>query len=172
LYQDGVPGQGCHGCGATLSAVVVQRINGGLKSVAKFREFTSLGSDVRAGEIWPIEIAGDDGFVVASSGTFQGYTSTALSFFTFQSGNLKALEASDRIVLDADNGGAVGDAKAVTVTGSWFFDPTDKASLVVDWKIEAKGATRVERAVWRIQGTQLVLTRGRVPAEVAAAAGG
>ncbi len=172
LYQDGVPGAGCHGCGATLSALVLQRINGGLKVVVKFREFASLGSSGSAGAIWPIEIVGDDGFVVVSGGTFQGYTSSVLSFFAFQGGNLKTLEAPDRIILGADNGGAAGDAKAVSATGSWFFDPTDKASLVVDWKITAKGATRVDRAVWRLQGARLVLTKGRVPPEVAAAAGG
>jgi len=172
LYQDGAPGEGCHGCGATLSASVVQRLNGGEKAVAKFREFASLGTSGTAGLIWPIEIGGDDGFVIASGGTFQGYQSTTLSFFAFQAGALKALEASDRILLEADNSGATAGSKAVTVTGSWFFDPADKASLVVDWKIQSKGATRVERAVWRLQGAQLVLTRGHVPPEVTAAAGG
>jgi hypothetical protein len=76
------------------------------------------------------------------------------------------------VVLDADDGGATVDAsKAILVQGSWFLDPMDKAALVVDYKIEAKGSTRVERVVWRLQGGKLVLTRGRVPPEVSQAGG-
>ncbi len=75
-------------------------------------------------------------------------------------------------MLDADDGGATVDAsKAIVVQGSWFFDPTDKAALVVDYKIEAKGSTRVERVVWRLQGGKLVLTRGHMPPEVSQAGG-
>jgi hypothetical protein len=57
------------------------------------------------------------------------------------------------------------------VTARWFFDPTDKSVLVVDYKINAKGATRVERVVWRLRGGKPVLTRGRVPPEVTRASG-
>ena len=75
-------------------------------------------------------------------------------------------------MLSADDGGATEDAsKAIVVAGSWFFDPTDKSVLVVDYKIDAKGATRVERVVWRLQGGKLVLSRGRVPPEVNEASG-
>lgn len=76
-------------------------------------------------------------------------------------------------MLSADDEGATDDvSKATVVTGSWFFDPADKSALVVDYKIDAKGATRVERVVWRLQGGKLVLARGRVPPEVTRASGG
>ncbi len=76
-------------------------------------------------------------------------------------------------MLSADDEGATEDAsKAIVVGGSWFFDPADKTALVVDYKIDARGATRVERVVWRLQGGKLVLTRGRVPPEVTQASGG
>ena len=44
LVQEGEPGEGCHGCDALLSAYVIQRIGGGLKTVAKFHEFTQVGT--------------------------------------------------------------------------------------------------------------------------------
>jgi hypothetical protein len=173
LVQWGEPGQACHGCGASLSAYVIQRIGGALKTVAKFREFTQLGSHGAIGEVWPIEIAGDDAMAIESGGTFQGYTSTSVDFFVFRSGALIDLEPRPQVVLDADNGGAMTDeSKAIGVQGSWFFDPTDKTALVVDYKIEARGSTRIERVVWRLQGGKLVLARGRVPPEVTQASGG
>jgi hypothetical protein len=73
LVQAGVPGEGCHGCEAPLSPYVIQRTGGGLKTVAKFREFTRLGSNGAVMDTWPIEIAGDDAMAIESGGTFQGY---------------------------------------------------------------------------------------------------
>jgi len=173
LVQAGVPGEGCHGCEARLSAYVVQRIGGGLKAAGKFREFAQLGSNGGVADIVPIEIAGDDAIAIESGGTFQGYTSSSLDFFAFRPGALVNLKPDPQVILDADNAGAVEDStKAIVVTGSWFFDPTDKSTLIVDYKIEAKGATRVERVVWRLQGGKLVLAHGRVPPEVTEASGG
>ena len=173
LVQAGVPGEGCHGCQAAVSAYVIQRIGGGLKAVGKFREFAQLGSNGGVTDVWPIEIAGDDAIAIESGGTFQGYTSNSLDLFAFRAGGLVNLDPNPQIILDADDQGAMDDAsKAVIVSGSWFFDPSDKSTLVVDYKIEAKGATRVERVVWRLQGGKLVLVRGRVPPEVTEASGG
>jgi hypothetical protein len=172
LVQAGVPGEGCHGCGAPLSAYVIQRTGGGLKTVARFHEFAELGSHGTVKDVWPIEIAGDDAMAIESGGTFQGYSSSHLDFFAFRAGVLVDFAPKPEVVLDADDEGATEGAKASAVTGSWFFDPTDKTALVVDYKIDAKGATRVERAVWRMQGGKLVLTRGRIPPEVTQASGG
>ena len=68
LVQAGVPGEGCHGCEATLSTYVNQRVGGGLKTVAKFREFARLGSHGSVMDVWPIEIAGDDAMAIESAG--------------------------------------------------------------------------------------------------------
>ena len=123
--------------------------------------------------MWPIEIAGDDAMAIESGGTFQGYSSSHIDFFVFHAGALTDLEPKPQVVLSADDEGATDDAsKATVVEGSWFFDPADKTALVVDYKIDAKGATRVERVVWRLQGGKLVLARGRVPSEAARASGG
>jgi len=173
LVQAGPPGEGCHGCAAPLSAYVIQRVGGGLKMVRKFHEFAQLGTNGAVGDIWPIEIAGDDAIAIESGGTFQGYTSSQLDFFAFRSGALVDLEPKPHVVIDADNEGATEDAsKAVSVEGSWFFDAAEKSALVVDYKIAAKGATRVERVVWSLQDGKLTLTRGRVPPEVTEASGG
>ena len=172
VVQAGAPGEGCHGCEAVLSAYAIQRVGGGLKAVGKFREFAHLGSDGAVGEIWPIQIAGDDAMAIESGGVFQGYASTSLDFFAFHAGALVSLEPNPQVVIHADDSGAMADeSKAIVVTGSWFFDPADKSALVVDYKIEAKGATRVERVVWRPQGGKLVLARGRMPSEVTEASG-
>jgi len=66
LVQAGVPGEGCHGCEARLSAYVNQRTGGGLRPIAKFREFTKLGSFGAVMDVWPIEIAGDDAMAIAA----------------------------------------------------------------------------------------------------------
>lgn len=172
IVQAGEPGEGCHGCGALLSAYVVQRVNGGLKTVARFREFATLGTHGAVEDISPIEIAGDDALAIESGGTFQGYTSTGLDLYAFHAGRLVSLSPNP-IVIAADNSGAVNaPGEAVEVTGTWFFDPADKAALVVDYKIDARRAPRVERVVWRLQGSSLVLSRGHIPPEVTAASGG
>jgi len=103
---------------------------------------------------------------------FQGYAFTAVDFYAFHAGRLVNLNTTP-IFVAADNSGAMADpSKSIEVTAKWFFDPADKTALVVDYKIEAHGASRVERAIWRLQGTSLVLSRGRIPPEVSAASGG
>jgi hypothetical protein len=173
LVQAGAPGEGCHGCRATLSAYVIQRVGGGLKTVARFHEFAQLGSNGAVMDVWPIEIAGDDAMAIESGGTFQGYSASHIDFFAFHAGALTDLDPKPPVLLSANDEGATDDAsKATVVEGSWFFDPADKTALVVDYKIDAKGSTRVERVVWRLQGGKLVLTRGRLPPEAAQASGG
>jgi hypothetical protein len=172
VVQAGEPGEGCHGCRAVLSAYVLRRVNGGLKTVSRFREFASLGTHGAVGDVSPVEINGDDGMAIESGGTFQGYSSTAVDFYAFHAGQLLNLNPTP-LIIAADNSGATTDPrKATEVTATWLFDPADKTALVVDYKIRAHGASRVERAVWRLQGMLLVLSRGRVPPEVSAASGG
>ena len=172
VTQAGAPGEGCHGCGAVLSASVIQRVNGGLKTVGRFHEFASLGTHGTVADISPIEINGDDAMAIESGGTFQGYSSVGVDFFAFHAGHLVGLNA-EPILIDADNTGASSDpSQAIEVTASWFFDPADRTALVVDYKIKAHGVSRVERVVWRLNGLSLVLSHGRVPPEVTQASGG
>ena len=117
LVQAGVPGEGCHGCEAPLSAYVIQRTGGGLRPIAKFREFTQLGSFGTIMDVWPIEIAGDDTMAIESGGMFQGYSSSHLDFFAFHAGALVDLEPKPQVVLDADDEGATEDASKAIVVG-------------------------------------------------------
>jgi hypothetical protein len=172
IVQAGEPGQACHGCGAPLSAYVLRRFDDGFKLVRAFRKFATLGTSGAVEDSSPIEIGGDDGLAIKSGGRFQGYSFAAVDFFAFHSGQLVGLNDTP-IMIDADNGGAVVDpGKTIEVSAKWSFDPVDKSALVVDYEIKAHGATRVERVIWRLQGTSLVLPHGRVPAEVSEASGG
>jgi hypothetical protein len=172
IVQAGEPGHACHGCGAPLSAHVLRRFDDGFKLVRVYRKFATLGTFGAVDDISPIEIGGDDGMAIKSSGMFQGYSSTAVDFFVFHTGQLVSLNKTP-ITIAADNGGAVGDSgRTIEVTAKWSIDPADKTALVVDYKIKADGAARIERVVWRLQGTSLVLSHGRVPPEVSQATGG
>ena len=172
VFQAGEPGGRCHGCGASLSAYVVRPVNGGFKTVRRYRQFATLGTFGAVGDISAIEIGGDDGMAIESGGMFQGYGFTAVDFYAFHAGRLVSLNTTP-ILIAADNSGAATDpSKAIEVTATWFFDQADKTALVVDYKIRAHGAARVERAVWRLQGSSLVLAHGRVPPEVLEASGG
>jgi hypothetical protein len=172
IVQAGEPGQACHGCGAPLSAYVLRRVDNALKPVHDFRKFATPGTSGTVGEISAVQIGGDDGMAIESGGMFQGYAFTAVDFYAFHAGRLLGLNTTP-IFIAADNSGAEMDSsKAIEVTAKWFFDPADKTALVVDYKIEAHGAARVERVTWRLKGTSLVLSHGRVPPEVSQAAGG
>ncbi len=171
VFQAGEPGGGCHGCGAPLSAYVVRRVNGGFQTVRRYRQFATLGTFGAVGDISAIEIGGDDGMAIESGGMFQGYAFTGVDFYAFHAGQLVSLNTTPIPIAD-DNSGAMTDpSKSIEVTAKWFFDSADKRALVVDYKIRAHDAARVERVVWRLQGRSLVLSRGRVPPEVSAAGG-
>jgi hypothetical protein len=172
IVQVGEPGNACHGCGAPLSAFVLRRADGGLKTVRVFHKFATPGTFGAIEDIFPIEIGGQDGMAIKSGGTFQGYSFKAVDFFAFHSGQLVGLNDTP-IMIDADNGGAVVDpGKTIEVSAKWFLDPADKSALVVDYEIKVHGATRRERVVCRLQGTSFVLSHGHVPPEVSEASGG
>jgi hypothetical protein len=172
IVQAGEPGQACHGCGAPLSAYVLRRLGGSLKTVRSFHKFATPGTSGAVEEISSVEIGGDDGIAIESGGTFQGYTFTAVDFFAFHAGQLVSLNDKP-VMIAADNGAAVVDpGKTIEVNAKWSLDPADKSTLVVDYEIKAHGATRHERVVWRLQGTSLVLSHGHVPPEVSEASGG
>lgn len=170
VVQAGEPGEACHGCGAPLSAYVLRRIGGALKTVRSFRNFATLGTFCAAGDVSSVQIGADDGIAIESGGTFQGYSSTDLDLYAFRAGKLVSISGGPA-ALSADNAGAEP-SKAIEVTGKWFFDPADKTALIVDYKIDARGAVRTERVIWRLRGTSLVLFYGRVPPELSEAGGG
>jgi hypothetical protein len=172
IVQAGEPGQACHGCGAPLSAYVLRRIDGGFRPVRRFLTFATVGTSGAVEEISSVEIGGDDGMAIESGGTFQGYTFAAVDFFAFHAGRLVNLNKTP-IIVAGDNSGAVIDpGKTIEMTAKWSIDPANHSALVVDYQIKAHGATRLERVVWRLQGTSFVLSSGHVPPEVSEASGG
>jgi hypothetical protein len=172
IVQAGEPGHACHGCAAPLSAYVLRRLGDGLKLVRAFHQFAKLGTFGAVDDISPVEIGGDDGMAIKSGGMFQGYSFAGVDFFAFHAGQLISLN-KDPITLADDNSGAVGDSgEATEVTAKWALDPADNTAVVVDYEIKAHGAKRVERVVWRLQGTSLVLSHGHVPPEVSPSANG
>lgn len=173
LTQGNVPGDACHGCSAHLSAYVLRRAGGGLKLAARFIDFADAGTFGGAGDVTPLTIGGDDGLVIEGGGTFQGYSFTNLDFYVFKAGRVVHLTAAPAITISANNGGAMTDHRQVIdVTGSWSIPAAPGTELAVDYKIKAHGRSRVEHLVWTLTGSQLVLTHGRVPAEVGEASGG
>ena len=98
LVQAGVPMGSCHGCGAPLSAYMIQRTGGGLKPIAKFHEFAELGTWGAIMDVWSIEIAGDDAMAIKSGEMFHGYSSSHLDFFVFHADALVDLKT--QVVLD------------------------------------------------------------------------
>jgi hypothetical protein len=172
VVQAGEPGHACHGCAAPLSAFVLRRLGDGLKLFRAFHQFAKLGTFGAVDDISLIEIGGDDGMAIKNGGMFQGYSSAGVDFFAFHAGQLIGLNRAP-ITLAEDNSGAVLDpAKTVEVNAKWFLDPADNTAVVVDYEIKAHGAKRVERVVWRLQGTSLILSHGHVPPEVSPSAGG
>jgi hypothetical protein len=83
VVQAGEPGGLCHGCGAALSAYVLRRTDGGLKTVGHYRKFATLGTFGAVGAVSPVEIDGDDGMAIESGGMFLGYAFTAVNFYAF-----------------------------------------------------------------------------------------
>jgi hypothetical protein len=172
IVQSGEPGHACHGCAAPLSAFVLRRLDDGLKLVRAFHQFAKLGTFGAVDDIFPIEIGGDDGMAIKSGGMFQGYSFAGVDFFAFHAGQLISLNRGPITVADDNSGAILDPGKTVEVNAKWFLDPADNTAVVVDYEIKAHGAKRVERVVWRLHGTSLILSHGHVPPEVSPSAGG
>lgn len=162
------PGEACHACSASLSAYVMRRKASGLQLVKRFIDFGQAGTFGNPGEISPVEIVGDDGFVVESGGTFQGYTSSSLDFYVFRHGRVVHLDPTIR--LSADNSGAK--EGSTSVDGTWTIGRPAKNSLSIEYKVVTQSRTSISRAVWEIRGDKLLLKSGLIPPELEEAGGG
>jgi hypothetical protein len=163
------PGQACHGCAAKLSAYVLIRNPRGSRLVARFIDFDETGTWGNPGEISPVQIGGHDALIIESGGTFQGYSSSQLRVYVFVSGRLIRLRPA--LPLSASNEGAAN-GREVSVSGSWHISNEAADEIVIDYQVTSAGRTAAGRAVWRMQGSQLLPKSGRVPSEVKEAGGG
>ena len=167
VFQAGEPGGRCHGCGAPLSAYVLRRVNGGFKTVRRYRQFATLGTFGAVGAFPPSRSVATTAWRSRAAGCFRVRFYGRRLLRLPRRPTCQPQYHSDR---RRQLGAMTDPSKAIEVTAKWFFDSADKTALVVDYKIRAHDAARVERVVWRLQGRPLVLSRGRVPPEVSGAA--
>ncbi len=162
------PGEACHGCNASLSAYVLHRTPSGPKVVARFQDFSELGTFGDPGRIDAVQLGGNDAFSAEAGGTFQGYSSTSLTLFVFSGGRLTELTPS--LPLSADDSGAQSEGRsAITVDGAWRAGAAD---ITVDYKVMTGRRARSASATWALHGSRLDLVRGAVPLEYKKASGG
>ena len=165
------PGEVCHGCGTDLSAFVLGRTPGRARVIARFPSFGTFGTWGDPGQVDAVQLAGRDAIVIEAGGTFQGYSSTHVSFLVFREGRLDRL-APD-LPLSGGNEGAEPDAgKVVDVEGAWRIDPGRPDVVRIEYEIAARGGKRRAGAAWRLQGGGLVLEGGSVPPEFKDVGGG
>lgn len=165
------PGEACHGCAAKLSAYVFRRTPNGPRMTAQFVDFAEAGTSGDPGRIDPVQIAGHNALVIESGGTFQGYSSSYLQLHVFDAGQL--IEVRPALPFSASNEGAVtDDGKVISVTASWSIGKTAQNEVAINYQVTSSGRVTDATAVWALQGSQLVLKSGRVPAELKQAGGG
>ena len=164
ITSAGAPGAACHACAAQLSAAVLRRAGARLVLARRFDDFAQAGSFGNPGEITRIELSGDDGFVIASGGTWQGQSFLSADVFVFRRGRLVQLKAEPALQLEYSNAGYVDSKrKEITVGAKWR---VAGAAIHVTWDVSARGRRRAVEAVWRDEGASLRLVEGRVPPEL------
>lgn len=169
VSQTGEPGEACHGCEASLSAVVLKRVPGGYKRARSFDGFAKGGSFGAVASITPIAIGGDDEIAIESGGLFQGYASSALDLYAFRRQGLVHLDAGAPLIVEGDNSGAETDAgKTIAVEGAWALSGGE---LTIDYRVADARGKRDSRAVWTVGETTLTAKSGAPPKELARATG-
>lgn len=114
----GEPGEACHGCGARVSAVFLQRDGRTLKVTGRHADFTEAGTFGDLMAIDAFRLGSQDGLMVEGGGTFQGYTSTVLNPFLILNGRLKPVGPESGISSGDSDCGAREDP-CRNVNGSW-----------------------------------------------------
>lgn len=166
-----VPGNSCRGCGATLSAYLLQLDNGASHRKAQSLDFATAGSWGTPGKISPIEIAGDDGIGVESGEYNHGYGRTGLDIYLFHGRGIRQILTSPKIILTATNEGAIDASKATSIDALWGVE-SGESSVFVDYKITRAGVVSGQRAVWRFDGDRFILKSGSVPKDIVEIGGG
>jgi hypothetical protein len=164
ITQEGEPGAACHACGAELTANVLRPEGARFAHVKTFDKFASTGSFATAGTLTATRLGGDDAFLVAHGGTWQGQSITLASLFVFRGGKLIEMKAPGRVGLDFDNSGAAENkAQETTITSSWRVQGDE---LIVSYDVSRGGRRSRAQAVWTARGDMLALTRGAQPKEL------
>jgi len=114
----GEPGEACHGCPARVSAVFLERDRNALRVIARQDGFTEAGTFGSLMAVSPIRLGAEEGLIVEGGGTFQGYSSSALSPFLIRNWRLEPVGPENGISSGDSNCG-VRDGPCRDVSGSW-----------------------------------------------------
>lgn len=113
----GEPGEACHECPAEVSAVFLRRDGSALEPMSRHDSFDKFGTFGDLIGIEPLWLGTEEGLVVESGGTFQGYSSTVLHLFLIRDGRLKPI-GSRKGIPSGDSDCLVRDP-CREVTGHW-----------------------------------------------------
>jgi hypothetical protein len=157
MTLSGEPGEACHGCGARVSAVFLQRDGVALTITGRHDGFTEAGTLGDLMAIDPVRIGSQDALIVEGGGTFQGYSSSALSLFLIRSGRMEPLGPEDGISSGNSNCG-VRDGPCRSVSGSWY---AEGRRFVVRYLGRRANGTSIKGAVaYELRKGSLVLISG------------
>lgn len=155
-----IPGEACHGCGAKISAVFLNRNGSALTPAGRHDEFTESGTFGSPGVITPIRLGPDDGVIIEAGGTFQGITSSSIEPFVFQGGQVKSLSLGEGIATSFTNCGAKVRGKPCSdINATWRADPGGRLLVTYSgtWVDKSKAFGTV---VYEREGDALVLVSG------------
>jgi hypothetical protein len=93
----GEPGEACHGCPAEVSAVFLRQDGNALKPLGRHDSFDKLGTFGDLIGVDLLRLGTEEGMVVESGGTFQGYSSTVLNLFLIRDGRMKPIGSKNGV---------------------------------------------------------------------------
>lgn len=152
----GEPGEACHGCPAEVSAVFLRRDGNALKPLSRHDSFDKSGTFGDLIGIDLLRLGAEEGLVVESGGTFQGYSATVLNLFLIQDGRMKPIGPR--------NGIPSGDSDCLVrdpcreVSGYWQAD--GKRFLVRHTGIRGDGTKVDGTVVYELRKNSLVRVSG------------
>jgi hypothetical protein len=154
------PGEGCHGCGARLSAVFFRREADRLRELARHRDFGQSGSWGALRALRPVRFGAEEGIVVEGGGLFQGELSYELRSFIFRDGRAIPLSAEGPIISSFN---ACGNAEPCDRLESvWRVDPGGR--LVLNYETtRADDSQHHTITIFERRGSSLVRVSGEMP---------
>jgi hypothetical protein len=154
----GEPGEACHGCGAQVSAVFLQRDGGALRVTGRHDGFTEAGTFGDLMAIDSVRLGSQDGLIVEAGGTFQGYSSSVLSSFLIRSGRMRPIDPENGIS-SGDSDCGVRDGPCRDVSGFWH---VEGRRFIVRYLGKRANGTSINGAVaYELKKNSLVLVSGR-----------
>jgi hypothetical protein len=162
-----VPGEGCHGCPALLSADFLNARRKRLVRVGRHDEFGQSGTFAGNISLTPIRFGGSDGIVIEGSGTFQGVGASVLDVFVFRNGRALSIGPAAGIPAGYNTCGARGEGEPCgNVKARWTADPGGR--LLVTYSGKRANKRRVQATViYERRGDALIVVSGtRTAAEM------